>query len=155
MLMMQAYILTGRSTCDRARVGCVIAKGGRVLAAGYNGSTPASPHCDEYGHRMVNGHCIRTVHSEVNAIANAARNGVAIEGSTLYCTHRPCKICIKQILCAGISRIVYSQEYDTDDGIDSVYIAMIERASAMIERIEFTIHDLSFINSLVDQWQSS
>lgn len=71
-----------RSTCNRKHVGAVIVRERSILATGYNGSIRGMPHCDDVGHLMVNDHCIRTVHAEANAIAQAARNGVRIEGAS-------------------------------------------------------------------------
>lgn len=130
MLMAMAHIIAGRSTCDRANVGCVLSLDGRVLSAGYNGSTPLAPHCDDVGHMMKDGHCIRTVHAEANAISNAALNGIKVDGSTAYCTHRPCEVCIKQLLCAGVARIVYASHYDTDGGVGEFYRSILSAVGA-------------------------
>jgi dCMP deaminase len=100
-----------RSTCNRKHVGAVIVRDRSILATGYNGSIRGMPHCDDVGHLMVNGHCIRTVHAEANAVAQAARNGVRIEGATVYVTALPCFDCFKLIANACISRIVYDEFY--------------------------------------------
>ncbi len=108
-----------RGTCDRGRSGCVIAKDKRIVATGYVGSPTGTAHCDEVGHEMhtvtENGkesqHCIRTSHAEQNAIANAARFGVALEGATLYCHMTPCYICAKMIINVGIKRVVCNKDY--------------------------------------------
>lgn len=155
MLMMQALILSGRATCDRARVGCVLAFNGRVLAAGYNGSTPSAEHCDDVGHLMVNGHCVRTVHAEANAISNSARHGVSVAGATAYCTHRPCEVCIKQLLCAGIKRIVFLNNYDSDGGVNLFYEKMLASAGATMAQINLEESDIAFLESLVEKWRGS
>jgi dCMP deaminase len=100
-----------RSTCDRARVGAIIVKDRRILTTGYNGSPAGLPHCDEIGHLMVNGHCVRTLHAEQNAIIQAALHGVGVAGSTLYVTHQPCLTCAKMIINAGIRRVVFAGHY--------------------------------------------
>src|SRR5437667_1242319 len=79
-----------RSTCDRKHVGAVIVRNRTILSTGYNGSIRGMPHCDDVGHEMENGHCVATIHAEANALIQAARNGVNIEGAELYTTARPC-----------------------------------------------------------------
>lgn len=100
-----------RATCDRKHVGALIVRDRVILSTGYNGSVRGLPHCDEIGHDMEDGHCIRTVHAEMNAIVQAAKNGVAIDGATLYTTASPCWICFKLIANAGIKAIVYGEHY--------------------------------------------
>ncbi len=100
-----------RSTCDRKHVGAVIVRDKTILSTGYNGSLKGSPHCDEAGHDMDSGHCVRTVHAESNAIAQAAKNGVAIDNSEIYVTASPCLNCFKLIVNAGIKRIYYKEFY--------------------------------------------
>lgn len=100
-----------RATCDRKHVGAVFARDRSILATGYNGSIRGLEHCDEDGHLMEDGHCVRTIHAEANAIIQAARNGVRIEGATVYVTASPCWGCFKMIANAGISRIVFGELY--------------------------------------------
>lgn len=109
-----------RGSCDRGRAGCVITKDRRIVATGYAGSPCGLAHCDEIGHEMhtvthengeVTRHCIRTTHAEQNAICEAARMGIAIEGGTLYCKMTPCYTCAKMIINAGIKKVVCAQDY--------------------------------------------
>lgn len=100
-----------RATCDRKHVGAVIVRDKSILATGYNGSIRGLEHCDEVGHQMEDGHCVRTVHAEMNAIAQAARNGVRIEGAILYTTASPCWPCFKMMANAGIKEIVFEEFY--------------------------------------------
>jgi len=100
-----------RATCDRRRVGAVIARDRMILSTGYNGSIRGMPHCDEVGHLMENDHCVATIHAEANAILQAARNGVRIEGAELYSTASPCWSCFKMIANSGIRRIYYGAFY--------------------------------------------
>ncbi|HTB72086.1 MAG TPA: dCMP deaminase family protein [Polyangiaceae bacterium] len=100
-----------RSTCDRKFVGAVIQRDKSILATGYNGSVRGLPHCDEDGHLMEDGHCVRTVHAEANAIVQAARHGVRIEGASIYVTASPCWGCFRLIANAGISRIAFGEFY--------------------------------------------
>ena len=103
--------ISTRSTCDRASVGTVIVRDHSVLSLGYNGSLPGLPHCDEIGHLIVDNHCVRVSHSESNAIAQAAKNGIRLDGSTLYCTLSPCLTCFKLAVVAGIKKFVYKEFY--------------------------------------------
>ncbi len=91
-----------RATCPRAAVGCVLVFDKRILATGYNGAPPLMPHCEEVGCRMEDGHCTRTVHAEANAIAQAARYGISVAGSTAYVTHTPCLRCQQLLQSAGV-----------------------------------------------------
>jgi dCMP deaminase len=100
-----------RSTCDRKHVGAVVARDKTILSTGYNGSIRGLAHCDEAGHLMEDGHCVRTVHAEANAIAQAARNGVAIEGAEIYITASPCWGCFRLLANSGIRRIYYGEFY--------------------------------------------
>jgi dCMP deaminase len=100
-----------RATCDRKHVGAVIVRDKSILATGYNGSIRGLPHCDEDGHLMEDGHCVRTIHAEANAVIQAARNGVRIEGGTVYVTASPCWGCFKMIANAGLVRIVFGEFY--------------------------------------------
>jgi dCMP deaminase len=126
-----------RSTCDRKNVGAVIVRDKTILSTGYNGSLRGAPHCDEIGHDLENGHCIRTVHAEANAIAQAARHGVMIDHAELYVTASPCLTCFKLVVNAGI-KIVYYQEFYRDTriteyarqaGIQLIYMGSDESAS--------------------------
>ncbi|MFA6353672.1 MAG: cytidine/deoxycytidylate deaminase family protein [Candidatus Paceibacterota bacterium] len=109
-----------RGTCDRGRSGAVLVKDKRILATGYVGSPVGIAHCDDVGHEMhsvtredgtTSRHCLRTAHAELNAIANAARFGVAIDGATLYCKMTPCYTCAKTIINAGIKRVFVLKDY--------------------------------------------
>jgi len=100
-----------RATCDRKHVGAVIVRDRTILSTGYNGSIRGLPHCDEVGHMMENGHCVATVHAEANAILQAAKNGVRIEGATLYTTASPCWPCFKLVANSGCVRIVFGEFY--------------------------------------------
>lgn len=103
-----------RATCDRKHVGAVVVRDRSILATGYNGSIRGLPHCDDDGHMMEDGHCVRTIHAEANAILQAAKNGVRIDGATIYVTASPCWNCFKMIANAGITKIVYGEFYRDD-----------------------------------------
>ena len=100
-----------RSTCVRKHVGAVIVREKTILSTGYNGSIKGLPHCDEVGCEMVDGHCVRTTHSEANAIVQAAKNGIQINQSEIYVTASPCYDCFKLIANAGIKIIYYDEFY--------------------------------------------
>ena len=109
-----AKLVATRSTCERKHVGSVIVHDRRILSTGYNGSISGQPHCDDVGHMMENNHCVRTIHAEMNAIAQAARNGVSIDSSDMYVTALPCWQCFKVIANTGIINVYYSEEYKPD-----------------------------------------
>jgi len=109
-----------RSTCNRAKVGAVIVRDRNIVATGYNGSPAGLPHCTEvgcliYSSRTPSGemeeNCFRTIHAEINAIAQAAKNGASIRDADIYITHTPCIHCFKVLLNTGIRRIYYEREY--------------------------------------------
>ena len=103
--------VSSRSTCDRKFVGAVIVRDKTILSTGYNGSIRKLEHRDEAGHMMENDHCVATIHAEANAIIQAAKNGVAIDGATIYTTSSPCWICFKLIANSGIKRICFGEFY--------------------------------------------
>ncbi|HEV8244654.1 MAG TPA: cytidine/deoxycytidylate deaminase family protein [Polyangiaceae bacterium] len=100
-----------RSTCDRKHVGAVIVRDKMILATGYNGSIRGLGHCDDEGHMMEDGHCVRTVHAEANALVQAARNGMRVDAGDIYVTASPCFNCYKLIANSGLKRIVFGEFY--------------------------------------------
>lgn len=109
-----ALAVAERSTCDRANVGAVLVRDKRILTTGFNGSPSGLPHCDFAGHLLVDGHCVRTIHAETNAIIQAALHGVSTKDATCYVTHFPCINCTKTLINAGVIRIVYLNDYRID-----------------------------------------
>lgn len=109
-----------RATCDRKHVGAVLVKSKAILSTGYNGSVRGAAHCDDVGHMMEEGHCVRTVHAEANAIAAAARHGVKVAGSTCYTTSSPCWLCFRLLANAGVTRIAFGEFYRKDDRIFTI-----------------------------------
>jgi len=103
--------VAGRSTCDRKRVGAVIVRDRNILSTGYNGSIAGLPHCDEVGHIMESGHCVATIHAEANAIIQAAKNGVMINGASIYTTASPCWNCFKLVVNSGMKKIFFGEFY--------------------------------------------
>lgn len=106
-----AMLASERATCPRMHCGCVLVKDRYVLSTGYNGSLPGLEHCDDVGCLIVDNHCVRTNHAEMNAIAQAARHGVPLNGATAYVTNMPCTTCAKALLAAGILRVVIFSDY--------------------------------------------
>ncbi len=109
-----AMLASERATCPRMHCGCVLVKDRFVLATGYNGSLPGQPHCDEDGCLIVDNHCVRTNHAEINALVQATKHGVNITGATAYITNMSCTTCAKALIAAGIIRVVvFSDFHDT------------------------------------------
>jgi dCMP deaminase len=112
--MATAMLISTRSPCERLHVGCVVVSGGdrknRIVAAGYNGFLPGTPHVS----RVREGHEQATVHAEQNAIADAARRGSSVEGCIAYVTHFPCINCAKILAASGIAEIRYRRDYSND-----------------------------------------
>lgn len=124
-------LIGSRGSCDRGRSGCVITRDRRIISTGYAGSPIGLPHCDEAGHEMhtvthadgsTSRHCIRTTHAEQNAICEAARMGISIDGGTLYCKMTPCYTCAKMIINAGIKRVVCAQDYHAGERSKEIFI---------------------------------
>ncbi len=115
-----------RSTCRRAQVGAIIVKDKRILTTGYNGAPKGLPHCLDEGCEIVNGHCVRALHAEQNAILQAALYGVPLEGGTIYTTHQPCQVCAKMIINAGLKRVVYAGHYPDEIAIKYLRLAGIQ-----------------------------
>ena len=106
-----------RSTCARKQVGSVVVRDRTILSTGYNGSIRGLPHCDDVGHDMENDHCVATIHAEANAIIQAAKNGVNIDGTEIYTTASPCWTCFKLIANSGIRRIYFGEFYRDEKSI--------------------------------------
>lgn len=129
-----------RGTCDRGRTGAIIVKNKRILTTGYVGSAGGMPHCDEKGHLIhkvydekgnASKHCIRTLHAEQNSIIQAAKFGISIEGSTMYCKITPCFVCAKMIVNSGIKRVVAEKRYHTD----RLSVKLFENAGVKFESL--------------------
>ncbi|MDR0323527.1 MAG: cytidine/deoxycytidylate deaminase family protein [Treponema sp.] len=132
--------ISKRATCDRGRSGCVIAKNRQILVTGYVGAPAGLPHCDEIGHQYkkmlhedgnVTTHCVRTVHAEQNAICQAAKLGIPIDGATLYCRMTPCRTCAMLIINCGIKRVVCQRRYHAGEDSET----MFEKAGITLEYI--------------------
>lgn len=106
-----AKLTATRGTCPRRRVGAVLVRSNRVIATGYNGSVAGDDHCDDVGCLLVDDHCRRTIHAELNALLQCAINGVSSAGTTMYCTDFPCVDCAKAMAQAQVKRVVYLADY--------------------------------------------
>ena len=129
-----------RSTCTRAKVGAVIVRDKNILATGYNGSPAGLPHCTELGCLIytsrtptgeIEENCFRTIHAEINAIAQAAKNGASIRDADIYITHTPCIHCLKVLINTGIRRIFYEHDYKTHTLAD-----LLRYSGVHLERVE-------------------
>lgn len=129
--MATALLMASRSSCERLNVGCVVVSGGsqknRIVAAGYNGFLPGASHTS----RVRDGHEQATVHAEQNAVSDAARRGVSLEGATVYITHFPCINCAKILAAAGIQCIKYHHDYKNDDLVKGI----LQEAGVIIEQL--------------------
>lgn len=128
----QARLVALRSTCTRLMVGAVIVRENRIIASGYNGSVADGDHCIDDGCYIVDGHCVRTVHAEANALLQCAKFGVATNDTDLYVTHFPCLQCCKQIIQAGIKRVYYEEDYRNHE----LAIQLFEEANVSLHKIE-------------------
>ncbi|MCU7557196.1 ComE operon protein 2 [Macrococcus capreoli] len=131
--MAQSQLLALRSTCTRLSVGATIVKDNRVIAGGYNGSVSGEVHCIDEGCYVENGHCIRTIHAEMNALLQCAKMGVSTEGAEIYVTHFPCIHCTKSIIQAGIKKIYYANDYKNHP----YAVELLQKANIETEKIEF------------------
>lgn len=127
-----------RATCDRGRAGTVIVKDKQILATGYVGSPVGLPHCDDVGHDLrksfnedgtISQHCVRTVHSEQNAICQAAKRGVSIDGGTVYTRMTPCRVCAMLLINSGVKRVYCERKYHTGSESEK----MFKKAGVKIE----------------------
>jgi len=137
--MEMAHVVAKRSTCLRRKVGAILVKDKHILSTGYNGAPKNLPHCSEVGclreklnvpsgqrHELCRG-----LHAEQNAIIQAAIFGVAIKGSTLYCTNTPCVVCVKMLINAGVERIIYAGDYP-----DDLAMQMIKESNIIIKKFK-------------------
>ena len=135
--LQMAELVGGWSSCfqENRWIGAVIVKNKRILTTGYNGAPAGVKTCKERGEclrRKLNVPsgtrqevCYAT-HAEQNAIVQAARMGIHIDGATLYCTHQPCSQCTKMIINAGIARVVYKHAYPDDFSLELFHEAGVQ-----------------------------
>ena len=126
-----ALLASERATCQRLKVGAVIVKNKNVLATGYNGSASGEVHCIDEGCLMRDGHCIRTIHAEQNALLQCAKHGFNVNGASIYVTHFPCLHCTKSLVTVGIREIVYLNDYRNDE----YALYLIERSGIKLRKV--------------------
>lgn len=124
-----AMLVSERATCPRMHVGCVLVKDKHVVATGYNGSIPGDEHCEDDGCLIVDNHCVRTIHAEMNAIIQCAINGTNPRGSTAYITNMPCTTCAKALVGAGVKEIVVFSDYH-----DTLAVDFFNKAGVVIRK---------------------
>jgi len=134
--MAQALLLSLRSTCTRLEVGATLVKDRRIIAGGYNGSVSGDKHCIDHGCYLVDGHCIRTIHAEMNAILQCAKFGISTEGAEIYVTHFPCLQCTKALLQAGVKTIHYLNNYHND----SYALELIDQVGGAVHQVTLEPH---------------
>jgi dCMP deaminase len=140
--MTQATLLSLRSTCTRLSVGAIIVRDRRVIAGGYNGAVSGDVHCIDEGCYLVDGHCVRTIHAEMNAVLQCAKLGVVTDGAEVYVTDFPCLQCTKMLLQAGIVKINYLRNYHNDQ----YAVELLKRKNVEIKQIKFSDDDLAKID---------
>lgn len=126
-----AQVVAKRSTCNRRSVGAVLVRDKRILTTGYNGSPPGQAHCTDEGCLMLDGHCVRAIHAEQNAIIQGALHGIDLRGATCYVTSAPCVHCSKMLIAAGIERIIFLESYTEEIGQE-----MARAAGVRLERFQ-------------------
>ena len=138
--------VSSRATCDRGKAGCVVVKDKHILTTGYVGSPSGLPHCDDIGHMLrdvihedgkISKHCVRTIHAEQNAICQAAKLGISLNGATMYCKMEPCFTCAKMIVNAGIKRVVAKKRYHAGEDTRKLF----KEAGVKLEVIEDEIEE--------------
>ncbi len=142
--MAQSHLLSLRSTCSRLSVGATIVKDKRIIAGGYNGSIKGDEHCIDVGCKVIEGHCVRTIHAEINAILQCSKFGVGTEGATIYVTHFPCLNCTKSIIQAGIKEICYANDYRNNEYAQE----LLERSGIVVRKVDYDVK--SVVERLLD-----
>ena len=130
--MLQAVLLSLRSTCERLSVGAILVRDKRVIAGGYNGAVSGDDHCIVVGCYVVDGHCLRTIHAEMNAVLQCSKFGIPTDGAEIYVTDFPCLQCTKSLLQAGIKKIYYMRNYHNDD----YAIRLLKRKKVAVEQVK-------------------
>lgn len=134
-----AMLASERATCPRMHCGCVLVRNKNVVATGYNGSIPGDDHCEDVGCLVVDNHCVRTNHAEMNALCQAAKLGNSVEGATAYVTNMPCTSCAKAVILAGIKRVVVFSDYH-----DTLATEFFAKAGVKIDKIEMPEREIVY-----------
>lgn len=129
--MAQSHLLALRSTCTRLAVGATIVRDKRIIAGGYNGSIAGGVHCIDEGCYVIDNHCVRTIHAEMNALLQCAKFGVPAAGAEIYVTHFPCLQCCKALIQSGIKKVYYAKSYRNHP----YAIELFEQAGVAVEQV--------------------
>ncbi len=121
-----AMLVSERATCPRMHCGCVLVRDKRILSTGYNGSIPGDSHCDDDGCLIVENHCVRTIHAEMNAILQCSIHGISTLGASAYITNMPCTNCSKSLIAAGINEIIIFSDYHDTKAEEFFQIAKVK-----------------------------
>ncbi|MYL19839.1 ComE operon protein 2 [Halobacillus litoralis] len=154
--MAQSYLLKSRSTCQRLAVGAVIVRDKRMIAGGYNGSVSGGVHCIDEGCYVVGGHCVRTIHAEMNALLQCSKIGVAADGAEVYVTHFPCVHCTKALIQAGIKAVYYGEDYKNDP----YAVELFQQAGVRMKKVPLEIPPMQteqrhLVGRLIDKLENS
>ncbi|MGM9968393.1 MAG: ComE operon protein 2 [Rummeliibacillus sp.] len=141
--MAQSHLLALRSTCTRLSVGATIVRDKRIIAGGYNGSISGDDHCIDKGCYVIDNHCVRTVHAEVNALLQCAKYGTPTDGADLYVTHFPCLPCTKSIIQAGIKSLYYATDYKNNP----YALELLEQAGVEVVHVLFDERKIDFLSN--------
>jgi len=140
--MAQSHLLALRSTCTRLAVGATIVRDNRIMAAGYNGSISGGDHCIDQGCYVIDHHCVRTIHAEMNALLQCSKYGISTNGADMYVTHFPCLPCTKSIIQSGIRRLYYANDYKNHD----YAIKLFEQANIEVVHVPFDDRKIDFLS---------
>jgi len=134
-----AMLASERATCPRMHCGCVLVKDKNVISTGYNGSIPGDDHCEDVGCLVVDNHCLRTNHAEINALTQAAKRGNTVDGATAYITNMPCTTCAKALISSGIKRVVIFSDYH-----DTLATEFFAKAGVNIDKVEKPSNEINY-----------
>ena len=134
-----AMLVSERSTCPRMHCGCVLVRNKQILSTGYNGSIPGDDHCEDVGCMVVDNHCIRTIHAEMNAILQCSTQGISTAGATAYITNMPCTNCAKSLIAAQIKEIIIFSDYH-----DTLAEEFFLKAGVAIRRLDIPANTINY-----------
>ena len=140
--MAQCHLLAMRSTCTRLAVGAIIVRDNRIIAGGYNGSISGGDHCIDHGCYVIDNHCVRTIHAEMNALLQCSKYGSPVDESTLYVTHFPCLQCTKAIIQSGVKHIFYATDYKNDP----YAMQLFAQSGVSVQQVPFDEKKVDFSN---------
>jgi dCMP deaminase len=134
-----AMLVSERATCPRMHCGCVLVKEKQILSTGYNGSIPGDDHCEDAGCILVENHCVRTIHAEMNAILQCSSHGISTRNAAAYVTNMPCTNCAKAMITAGIKEVIIFSDYH-----DTMAENFFEKAGVNIKRLPIPSKEIDY-----------